>query len=164
MKQESADREADSPVACQAPAGQGAGERVLPVTVGDQGSPETRADGEHPLLDDQASATDLQGMPPHHTHPTGPSPALNWPSPSGAWHWFISALSGHATRSHSLLANNCGSLCAVPTLAGISGPLLLIGHLGTVQGHSQCAMSWLGLSLVQTRHRSDCPGRNQRVH
>ncbi|CAM4553830.1 unnamed protein product [Lepidochelys olivacea] len=61
MKQESADREADSPVACQAPAGQGAGERVLPVTVGDQGSPETRAGGEHPLLGDQASATDLQG-------------------------------------------------------------------------------------------------------
>ncbi|CAM4666988.1 unnamed protein product [Lepidochelys kempii] len=61
MKQESADREADSPVACQAPAGQGAGERVLPVTVGDQGSPETRAGGEHPLLGDQALATDLQG-------------------------------------------------------------------------------------------------------
>nr|XP_023963666.1 uncharacterized protein LOC101952008 isoform X2 [Chrysemys picta bellii] len=61
LKQESAEREADSPVECQVPAGQGAGERVLPVTVGDQGSPETTPGGEHPLLGDQASATDLQG-------------------------------------------------------------------------------------------------------
>ncbi|XP_030422854.1 uncharacterized protein LOC115653568 isoform X1 [Gopherus evgoodei] len=61
MKQESAEREADSPEACQAPAGQGAGEQVLPVTVGDQGSPETTPGGEHPVLGDQSSATDLQG-------------------------------------------------------------------------------------------------------
>ncbi|XP_044876264.1 TSC22 domain family protein 2-like [Mauremys mutica] len=61
VKQESAGREADSPVACQAPAGQGAGERALPVTVGDQGSSETTPGGEHPVLGDRASATDLQG-------------------------------------------------------------------------------------------------------
>ncbi|XP_039401009.1 uncharacterized protein LOC120408304 isoform X2 [Mauremys reevesii] len=61
VKQESAEREADSPVACQAPAGQGAGERALPVTVGDQGSSEKTPGGEHPVLGDRASATDLQG-------------------------------------------------------------------------------------------------------
>ncbi|KAM9138795.1 undifferentiated embryonic cell transcription factor 1 isoform 2-T2 [Pangshura tecta] len=61
VKQESAERDADSPVACQVPAGQGAGERALPVTVGDQGSPETTPGGEHPVLGDRASATDLQG-------------------------------------------------------------------------------------------------------
>ncbi|KAG6922143.1 hypothetical protein G0U57_003610 [Chelydra serpentina] len=61
MKQERAEREADSPVQCQAPAGQGAGQRALPVAVGDQGSPETTAGDEHPLLGDQASATDLPG-------------------------------------------------------------------------------------------------------
>ncbi|XP_074923573.1 uncharacterized protein LOC116831974 [Chelonoidis abingdonii] len=74
MKQESAEREADSPVVCQAPAGQGLGEQALPVTVGDQGSPETTPGGEHPVLGDPASATDLQGTVPL-PHPS------HWPPP-----------------------------------------------------------------------------------